>query len=496
MIAFFSLQRLGLHGAGLLCAGAALVLWAGCSGPAAEHGHDHERPRRALTAWSEVREYFVDFPVPVAGEEVAFAVHIARLAPHVPEDTAALAGVAVELVDGNGQATRLEGAPVQAGIWKGSWTPERSGAWRMRVRYAGESVDLGHVEVVEDEEAALNAAADAPEVSLSKEQAWAMPFALGTAGPDTVYSGLLLAGKLREAPGRSVEVVAPVAGVLVAVGTAGGEGRAVAAGEVVFRIRPEGTSLVGVQAEWSAAAAELEAAEAALRRIEPLAERGTATRAELEAARLRRSLAGAQVRRLEPFRPDSQGTPVRASASGRIAAIHVKPGTYVAAGTALATVSSGTADVVEVPLPLAVEQRLSIGEGAWIRTPDGAWRTARLQTKSPLSQEGTVRAMFEVDGWGGTPGSFAEVQLRYDGVPVACAVPESALLEQYGTFAVVVADGGEAYRIVSVTPGHRSAGRVEITAGLAPGQRIVTEGAYAVRMVAMAGSTPAHGHSH
>jgi hypothetical protein len=37
---------------------------------------------------------------------------------------------------------------------------------------------------------------------------------------------------------------------------------------------------------------------------------------------------------------------------------------------------------------------------------------------------------------------------------------------------------------------------VEITAGLAPGERIVTEGGYAVRMVAMAGSTPAHGHSH
>ncbi len=472
------------------------VLFSGCSEPAAEHGHDHERPRRALTAWSVAREYFVDFPVPVAQEEVAFAVHVAQLAPHVPEDSAALAEVEVELIDGNGQATRVVGAPVQAGIWKGSWTPPRAGAWRMRVTFAGERVDLGHVQVVENEDAAVHAEAEAVEVALSKEQAWAMPFALGTAGPDTVYSGIRLAGTLREAPGRAVEVVAPVSGVLVAAGTAGVEGRTVGAGEVVFRIRPEGTSLAGVHAEWSAAAAELEAAEAALRRIEPLAERGTATRAELEAARLRRSLAAAQVRRLEPFRPDGNGTAVRAPAAGRLAHVHMLPGTFVAAGTALATISSGSAGFVEVQLPLAVEQQLEQGEGAWVQTPDGPWRLGRLHALSPVSQQGTVKALFEVDGIDGTPGRYTEVQLRYDGLPVACAVPESALLEQYGTFAVVVAEGGEAYRIVPVTPGHRSGGMVEITAGLAPGERIVTEGGYAVRMVAMAGSTPAHGHSH
>jgi len=101
-----------------------------------------------------------------------------------------------------------------------------------------------------------------------------------------------------------------------------------------------------------------------------------------------------------------------------------------------------------------------------------------------------------VEGRGGTAGGFTDVHLRYGGEAVACAVPESALLEQYGTWQVVVAESGEGYRIVPVQIGRKSGGRVEITAGLSAGERIVTQGAYAVRMVAMAGSTPAHGHSH
>ena len=44
--------------------------------------------------------------------------------------------------------------------------------------------------------------------------------------------------------------------------------------------------------------------------------------------------------------------------------------------------------------------------------------------------------------------------------------------------------------------GRQNGGEVEIIKGLHPGEIVVVTGAYQVRMAAMAGQAPAHGHSH
>ena len=474
--------------------GIAAACSVGCGGGEAESAHAHELPRVGLTAWTAGLEFFVDFEAPVAGEPVGFVLHVSALNPHVPLDSARLGGIKVDLIDGNGAAVQLTGLPVKAGMWKGEWTPPRAGVWRMRAELGADRAELGHVQVSADGDAAAHLEVPTSEVTLSKEAAWAMPFGLGTAGPDTVYSGLRLAGRWKEAPGRAVDVVAPVAGVVASAGAV--EGMAVSEGQTLFKIQPEGTSQTGVHSEWASASAELEAAEAALRRIEPLAGRGTATRAELEEARLRRTLAVQSVQRLEPFRPGSGGTPAKAPLSGTLGHVGARPGSWVAAGTTLATVSSGGARFVEVAVPVDAADEVRAGRGAWVQGEQGVWSAARLVACGVVAEEGRVMALFEVEGKGGTAGGFTDVHLRYGGEAVACAVPESALLEQYGTWQVVVAESGEGYRIVPVQIGRKTGGRVEITAGLSAGERIVTQGAYAVRMVAMAGSTPAHGHSH
>jgi hypothetical protein len=126
----------------------------------------------------------------------------------------------------------------------------------------------------------------------------------------------------------------------------------------------------------------------------------------------------------------------------------------------------------------------------------GGWHEARLISVGVEARQGLVPTFWEVDGWTGAIGTFSEVQLKLEAEAVPCAVPTTALLEQYGTFQVVVAEGGEQYAMRTVEVGRKSAGKAEILRGIDAGERIVTQGGYAVRMVSMAGSTPAHGHSH
>ena len=492
--------------------GIVLVAAWGCGAPEAVHDHGHdERPRQGLSVWSGEHEFFVDFAVPAVGEEVSFAVHVATLAPHVPVDSAALHGLELALVAADGQVEPVPGSVAQAGIWKGGWTAERAGAWRIRIRWGGQEVDAGLLQVYGDAERALHAEVPEAEVVLSKEAAWAMPFGLGVAGPDTVYQGLPLAGTWREAPGRVVQLVAPVSGTVSTDGASLLPGTSVRPGTVLLHVRPQSTAQTGIDAQWAQANEEYQVAEAAFQRLEPLVERGTATRGEWEEARLRRNLAQQALRRLEPFRPGTSGTPVVVRSGGKVRTVHVQPGQWVESGDVLVTLSDGVAALLEVPVPVSALPALQRGPRAWVEDPSGRWVEAHGVSMGVEAASGFVPTFWEVPGASGTSGAsgasgvggtsgasggYAQVQLQLDAAPVACAVPQSALLEQYGTFQVAVATGGESYALRTVQVGRQAAGKAEILRGLAPGERIVTEGAYAIRMVSMAGSTPAHGHSH
>jgi multidrug efflux pump subunit AcrA (membrane-fusion protein) len=75
-------------------------------------------------------------------------------------------------------------------------------------------------------------------------------------------------------------------------------------------------------------------------------------------------------------------------------------------------------------------------------------------------------------------------------------VPASALVDDAGRPIVFVQREGETFERRAVTPGARSGDIVRITEGLKPGDRIVTRGAYLVRLASLSTSVPAHGHVH
>ena len=75
-------------------------------------------------------------------------------------------------------------------------------------------------------------------------------------------------------------------------------------------------------------------------------------------------------------------------------------------------------------------------------------------------------------------------------------VPEPAIIDDAGRPVVFVQKGGETFLRRPVKIGIRNTGMVQVLEGVNPGDRVVTKGAYLIRLSTMSSAVPAHGHVH
>jgi multidrug efflux pump subunit AcrA (membrane-fusion protein) len=93
-------------------------------------------------------------------------------------------------------------------------------------------------------------------------------------------------------------------------------------------------------------------------------------------------------------------------------------------------------------------------------------------------------------------GLLADVAIETQKVERVIAVPESAIVEEEGRPIAYALLDGESFQRRDLELGLKDRGLVEIKRGLDVGERVVTKGAYAIRLSAMSGVIPAHGHTH
>jgi RND family efflux transporter MFP subunit len=78
----------------------------------------------------------------------------------------------------------------------------------------------------------------------------------------------------------------------------------------------------------------------------------------------------------------------------------------------------------------------------------------------------------------------------------ATAVPASAVIDDGGRLVVFVQVSGESFERRPVQLGNQGAGYVQVVDGMKPDERVVTQGAYLIRLAALSTQIPAHGHVH
>ena len=104
---------------------------------------------------------------------------------------------------------------------------------------------------------------------------------------------------------------------------------------------------------------------------------------------------------------------------------------------------------------------------------------------------------FEFDNKGDIiAGSFVEVYLLSSQLENVLSLPRTALTEEQGIYFVYLQLDEEGYKKQEVTLGADNGKNVQILTGIKPGDRVVTEGAYQVRLASASNAIPAHSHEH
>jgi cobalt-zinc-cadmium efflux system membrane fusion protein len=160
-------------------------------------------------------------------------------------------------------------------------------------------------------------------------------------------------------------------------------------------------------------------------------------------------------------------------------------GSYVAAGTELFRVADPRKIQINASVLPADARRVQPGDRAVIELLGGDTINATVRAVTPsLDPESKAATIVLVpDGFGQlTPGQGLRVRItpRNAAPSVSVGVPEEAVQSVEGRDVVFV-QTPKGFQATNVTIGQRSAGRVEIVAGLKPGAVVATKGAFLLK---------------
>ena len=516
-----------------------VLLWA-CK---PQHGHDagggHSekaapaRPPVSVTLYQSGLELFLESPALVKNAPSPLAAHftVARAPCGFYPVTKGRVTATLRHADG-AEETFTAAQPLRDGVFKPEVKPARAGAATLALRLEGEQLDatveVGPVTVHESLAAAVAAAAAAqgpePERTFSfpKEQQWKTEYATAPAEERVLQGGVRANGELKAVPGQAAELSAPVPGRLPVGEPVPALGQKVKKGELLVRVLPTSalgtTDLATVELEASRARAELGLAERELARAKEMFAAQAIPEKQVDAARVGVEVASAKLQAAEKQRALYRGAQsggagaggtafeLRSPLDGVVSFAEVMPGAVVEAGKKLVAVVNADRLWLEARVFEADAPKVEQSPGAAF-TVSGFEREftvdasngRRVAVGAVIDRATrTVPVVYELLNPEGRlkPGMFAKVTLFTGETVRGLAVPESALVDDDGKAAVFVLAGGESFFTRVIKPGVRSGGFVQVLGGVKPGERVVSCGAYELKLASAGGAIPEHGHAH
>lgn len=531
--------------ASLVVAGAILGAVGGCSrhehaAETGEHtGHDHGENREAKTAqitvFGESHEIFVEHPLVVAGTPARFVTHVTDLKTLEPRREGA---VRFQLRLGQEAHIELvEKTPTRAGIYEAMLTFPKPGDWNVALVVPGDkgekTIGFPPVKVFADAQAVEHAETPEPPegIRFLKEQQWRVRAGTEIVGSRKLVEQLRLPANVAARPGALAQVTTPLAGRLLLppgkpMPLIGDE---VEAGQVLALIQPSlseaGARLVEAEGEMVRARLALEQADAAFKRIQTLAKVEAKSGRELQEVEF--ALKTAQARYdvalalQSTYRQAStnlgahsgaMAQPVvelRSPITGTITAQSgAAVGEYITTDKAVFTVLDAATVFIEARVPEISVGRLAATKGASYELPDrtgqftaitgdGLGRLVFLGIQvDPATR--TVPLVYEARNTGQRlrVGQSVNLYVETDRAESALAIPNEAIVEEGGRPIAFVQVGGETFQKRDLTLGIQDGNWVQILSGIREGERVVTQGAYAVRLASVSSAIPSRGHAH
>ena len=338
------------------------------------------------------------------------------------------------------------------------------------------------------------------EIIFPKAQAAKTTFEVREIQPASFNQVVKTTGQVLAAPGDEAVIVATSNGVVSFSSNKLTEGTKVQKGQSLFQISSkniaEGDYYTKVKATYEAAKANYDRAEALVKDKIISQKEFESTKLEFENAKTAYNAVSNN--------KTAKGVSVNAPINGHMKNILVKEGEYITVGQPLATVSQNQRLVLRAEVSQRYYNAMQSVKSAKFKTPyDNKVYSledlnGRLLSFGKTSNENSffIPVSFEFDNKGEViPGSFVEVYLISSPIENTLSIPVSALTNEMGIYYVYVQIDEEGYRKQEVALGANNGKEVQIIKGLHPRDRVVTQGAYQVKMASASGAIP-HGHSH
>lgn len=495
-----------------------------------EAAHEHEEKTTQITVWTNGYEIFAEHKAPVAGKPMTFVTHVTDLETLAPRRE----GSVKFLLQHNGgdPVEHLQAAPARAGIYLPGLTFAQPGKWQVQVVVQDKTISLGTIEVFADAHKSAHAEfPEAPEgISFLKEQQWKILSKAEPVTKRTLVERVRVPATVTAKPGLLASVNAPIAGRLLPI-----EGQAwpvigdkVETGQTLALLQPSfseiGARMVGAEAEVTRAKLALEQSDLAFKRIDALGKAEAKTQREVQEAEFALKTAQANYNAALSLQATYRsvttglgaktngGQPVlelKAPIAGTVVSqLGVAIGEYISAERTLFTILDARTVFIEAKVPEADARRLSDAKGASyeLSAERGKFQPILDEGKGRLvfagiqvdAQTRTLPLIYELPNADGRlrVGEAVTLYAETAHAENTLAVPDSAIVEEDGQFVAFVQVAGETFEKRTLTLGIRDGHWAQVKEGLSEGERVVTKGAYAIRLASVSSVIPAHGHAH
>jgi len=467
-----------------------------------------EIPTVKATVWTDKTELFVEYPALVVGATSRFAAHFTIMDKHQPVREGTLT---VSLIKGEMGIRNTAVAPDSPGIFKPSLQPKEAGnhqlVFELKTPSVTDRIVIDHVTVfasLEEATKALGSAeADDGSITFLKEQAWKIDFQTAKVVEKEIYETIPTSGRWKVSPSDYQTLIATTSGKVNFNSSNLNEGMKVQKGQLLMSVSSAGLTSNNLSAEIQKAKAAFEQASLEYERKKQLFESKIVPKSEFEQVEQKYQVAKSTYETLSAGYTSS-GKQIVAPFEGYLKSIAVNNGAFVLEGASLLTITSHKTSLLEVQVSPSYAPQLQNIHDIYYQNSPEHWSSLKTTQGKVLSVGKEVESdkpMLSVfaeinDAVEMPEGSFTEVQIAFGFPKSAAVIPESALLEDYGNYSVIVELSGESFERRPIRIGRRNGEEVEILDGVQVGEVVVTRGAYQVKMASMSGQAPAHGHEH
>lgn len=472
---------------------------------------EQKKVKFQYTAYTDNFELFAEADAFIVGEKANVLSHFSTLPDFKPVEKASITIV----LNINGKEVRQKlDKPTRKGIFSFDITPEIVGKGTLKFEIANEkgnfTVDVPEVIVFKDlmeaeEVASKIIVSETNATFFTKEQSWKIDFATGFPLIEPFGQVIKTIALVQSSQDREVVVSAKTNGIVLFNFGVVLEGQDVSAGQALFLVSGSNFADNNIAVKYFEAKNNFEKAYADYERVKELAKDKIISQKDLLTAQNQYENAKLVFDNLNK-NFNASGQIITSPQAGFIKQMFVKNGTYVEAGQPIAVISQNKSLVLRADVPLRFAPVLTNIKTAHILnfTDKHSYTLEELKGKVLSYGKATntdnfhIPLYLQVENNGVfVLGSFVEVYLKTFDNSSTITVPNSALLEEQGSFFVWVQIHPELFEKREVTIGANDGLKTEIKKGISPTERIVTRGAMLIKLAQATGVLDAHsGHNH